>query len=158
MTIEVTGVDQGELVAFLKANRNRVLAKPTLAIGTTTSRIQVTNSLVDFMIDGVIYRKAAEDNISVGSLTALTAGQTCRIRVEINSAGTVSFVQGPIKTGSRGTGQTPLRTASRATLGYIDVAGAFTFGTTAFTSETFTDGDPDLAPATTSEKAVGLEA
>lgn len=153
-----TGVTQDELVKVLQALRNRILAKPTLAIGSTTSQVQVTNSLTDFCIDGVVYRKAAQDNISVGALTALTAGQACRIRVEINSAGTVSFVQGKIVTGARGTGPTPLRTASRATLGFIDVAGAFTFGTTAFTGNTFTDGDPDLAPGGASDKDVGLEA
>ena len=156
--ITPTGVNQDELVKVLQALRNRILAKPTLAPGSTTSRIQVTNSLTDFCIDGVVYRKAAEDNISVGSLTALTAGQACRIRVEISTAGTVSFKQGPIVTGARGTARTPNRTASRATLGYIDVAGAFTFGTTAFSDETFADGDPDLAPDTTSEKDIGLEA
>lgn len=153
-----TGVMQEELVRFLQALRNRVLAKPTLAVATTVAQVQVTNSLVDFMIDGTIYRKAAQDNISVGTLTALTAGQACRIRVEINSAGTVSFVQSKIVTGARGTAPTPLRTASRATLGVIDVAGAFTFGTTTFAGETFTDGDPDLAPGGASDKDVGLEA
>ncbi len=153
-----TGVTQDELVKLLKALRNRVLAKPTLATGSTTSRIQVTNSLTDFCIDGVVYRKAAEDNISVGALTALTATQACRLRVEINSAGTVSVVQGPVVTGARGTAPTPLRTASRATLGTVDVAGAFTFGTTSFAAETFLDGDPDLAPAAASDKDIGLEA
>ncbi len=153
-----TGLSQDELIQFLKALRNRVLAKPTLAMATNTTGIQVTNSLVDFMIDGVLYRKAAADNVAVGALTALLAGQACRIRVEINSAGTLNFVQGPIATGARGTAKTPIRTASRATLGVIDVAGAFTFGATTFAAETFTDGDPDLAPAGTADKDVGLEA
>ena len=151
------GVNQDELVTILKALRNRAFDTAGLAVGGTTSRVQVANT-VAFTINGTLYSKVAENNISVGTLTALTAGQTCRIRVEISSAGTVTFVQGKAVTGGRGTGPTPLRTASRCTLGFIDVAGAFTFGTTSFAAETFTNGDPDLAPDTGSPKDTGLEA
>ena len=153
-----TGIDQAELVAVLKALRNRTFTDPGLAVGSTTaSRVRFANT-VQFAIDGVNYSAVAQDNVSVGTMTALAATEACRIRVEINSAGTLNFVQGKRVTGARGTAPTPLRTASRCTLGVIDVAGAFTFGTTTFAAETYIDGDPDLAPNGASDKQIGLEA
>ena len=139
------GALQGDIVALLKALRNRCFSNPGLAVGTTTTRIQVTNA-IQFAIDGVSYNKAAEDNITIAALTATAAAQNSRVRVEVNTAGTVSFVQGPIlSTAAPATPlEAPARTASRCTIGYFDMPASFTPGTSLASLLTFVNGDPDL--------------
>lgn len=139
-----TGVDDATRLQVAQALCNRVLGKATLAVATTVTRVQITNQ-TDFCIAGKVYRKAATDNISVGALTNTAALQGCRIRVEINSAGTVTFGQGPV-TQVLALAPVPRRTANLCTLGWIDVPASFTFGTTSFAAAgvVFTDGDPDL--------------
>lgn len=150
-TVKAQGLRQGDLVTVLRALRNRALGKASLAQATTTTQIQITNQ-TDFMIDGLIYRKAAANNISIAALTATAANQNSRVRVEINSAGTVSFVQGPIvsTTAPAGVLTAGLRSAAKSTLGYFDMPASFTPGTSLTSLLTFYDGDPDL-------DAVGLD-
>ena len=143
--ISGTALLQADLVPLLKALRNRVFSNPGLAVGSTNTRIQVTNA-VQFAIDGVQYNKAAEDNITIAALTATAAAQNRRVRVEVNTAGTVSFVEGPaLSTAAPAPPlEAPARTASRATLGYFDMPASFTPGTTAASGLTYVNGDPDL--------------
>lgn len=137
------GLDPTSVFCLLQSLVNRVFGNPNLAVGTTTTRIQVTNQ-VDFAIANQVYRKAAEDNISVTGLTNTTATQFRKARVEINTAGTVSFKEGPAAT-AQVNAIMPRRTASRATLGWLQVPNSFTYGTTAFTAGMFFNGDPDLS-------------
>lgn len=151
------GQNQGELIAFLKALRNSPEGKAGLAVGTTTTRIQITNQ-TDFNINGALYRKAATDNISIAALTATAALQTSRVRVEIDSAGTVTFKQGAVVGGAAGHGIAPIRTASRCTLGIFDMPASFTPGTSVASLCTFTDGDPDLGILPQADDSPSLEA
>lgn len=147
MVLTTRGWNWGSLYSLLQALTNRVFQAPALTNGATTWRIKITNA-VNFAIGNVLYAKAATDNIDVttgAGLTNTIAAQFCKLRVEIDSAGTVTVKQGAI-TAAQALAPIPARTASRATLGYIQVPASFTFGTTGFDAAgvVFTDGDPDL--------------
>src|SRR3990167_1597234 len=139
------GMLQKDAAAFLKALRNRCFSNPALAVGTTTTRIQIANAL-SYMIDGVLYSKSAEDDIVISTLTATAAAQNSRVRVELNTAGTVSFVQGGVRSAAPPATprEAPARTASRCTIGYFDLPASFTPGTSLASLLTFVNGDPDL--------------
>jgi hypothetical protein len=143
------GVNQGDLIQVLRALRNQLGNAPGLAMGTTTTAIKTTNSL-NFGINGVRYTKAAQDNVVLTGqgLANTAAGQFCKIRVEVNSAGTLGFVQGGVAS-SQANAQAPTRSPGKATVGIIEVPASFTFGTTAFNvgGVAFQDGDPDLSTA-----------
>lgn len=139
-----SGMTQAALVFLLQALRDRVFRAPVLAMGTTTTRIKTTND-TDFCINGTVYKKAATDNIQVTGLTNTAAGQFRKVRVEINTAGTVSFKEGAVGT-TQGVATMPNRSTGKATLGYIEIPASFTYGTTDFnaTGVAFFDADPDL--------------
>lgn len=138
------GMNQGALINLLKALRNRCFTLGTLAMGSTTTAIKTTNTL-QFAISGVNYSKAAEDNVVVSGMTNTGAGQFCKVRVEVNSAGTLGFVQGGFA-GNQAEARIPTRSASKATVGYIEIPASFTFGTTDMNASgvAFVNGDPDL--------------
>ena len=97
----------------LHALADRALTKPKLTYGSdTASRIRITYD-TDFSIGGVIYRKAATDNIasSVSTGTALTSTQAAIFRVEIDDTGAVTTVQGPIVTLASADPPVPQRSA-----------------------------------------------
>ena len=142
------GANQADVVKILKALRSRVSGVSGLAVGTTTSRIKTVNA-VSYCINGVNYSKAATDNIDITTAAGLVntaPNQFCKLRVEINSGGTVSAVQGGIAA-SQAAAPFPTRSSGKATLGYIEIPASFTFGTTAFNvaGVAMVEGDPDLA-------------
>lgn len=147
MVITPRGTNRTSEYALFQALVNRLFGKPTLAQGTTTTQIKSTNQ-VDFQVADAIARKAATDPLpTIAGLTNTGASQFCKVRVEIDVAGTVTYVQGPIGA-SAAQAPIPRRTAGKATLGWFDVPASFTFGTTTTNNLTFHDGDPDLGSGT----------
>jgi hypothetical protein len=78
----------------------------------------------------------------------LTATQSLKIRIEVDSAGRVTYKAGNVGA-NPGAALMPRRSAGLATLGWIEidaVAGGFTPGTTVLNSPgvVFFNGDPDL--------------
>lgn len=134
-----------ELIPLLQALADRCFGKPLLAVATTTTRVKTTNQ-VDYAANGALARKAAADPVDDfdGAFTNTGASQFCKVRVEINAAGTVTGVQGPIAA-SQAAAVMPRRTPGLATLGWIEIPASFTFGTTSYGSAAFFDGDPDLS-------------
>ena len=138
------GVNQGALINLLKALRSRGFTVAGLAVGSTTTAVKTANTL-QFAINGVNYSKAAEDDITVSGMTNTGVGQFCKIRIEVNSAGTIGFVQGGFA-GNQAEARIPTRSASKATVGYVEIPASFTFGTSNFNDAgvSFVNGDPDL--------------
>lgn len=142
--IKGTGYNQQDLVDLLRALRNIVLGKPSVAAGSVlTTGVQVGTAF-DYMIDGGVKTKAANTGVAFpAGLTNTAAAQQCKLRMEIDSAGAVTYKQGIIDAiGDK----YPLRTAGLTTVASIDVPASFTFNTSLASLLTFTDGDPDLKP------------
>jgi hypothetical protein len=79
-------------------HRNRVYSKAKLAEGTNANTFKTTTNIVFYTIKGVMYEKAAADNIAFSSgHTALAANQQCVFGVLLDSSANVTTVQGPIK-------------------------------------------------------------
>ena len=142
--ITIRGTSQGDLFNLLQALVNTILDAPGLAVGTTTTKIQITNA-TNFRIGDVVYSKGATDNITVSGLTNTSATQYRKVRIEINSGGTVAFTEGPAAS-AQALAKVPRRTASKATLGWVEIPASFTYATSNFNDSgvTFFDGDPDL--------------
>ena len=126
------------IYSLIQALINRVLGNPTLVASGTG----VAWSAVDYAIEERVYSLAAS-NVAFSGLTNTSATQTRKVRVEVNAAGTLSFKEGPAAT-ALALASLPRRTASLCTLGWFDVPVSFTYGTTAASSLTFYNGDPDL--------------
>lgn len=150
--ISPVGLDQAALVYILQALRNRLLGAPGLTYGSGSPGLLRVNPAntdddLDYCINGVAYRKAGADDIADSiSGTAITASQSCRFRVEIDTTGAVTSKQGNIDS-VLGNCRYPERSANKATIGTVTVTNyAFTPGTTTLNNAavTFTDGDPDL--------------
>lgn len=141
------GISDADLYNLLQALVTGIHGFPNLRVGTTTTRIQT--SAFTFRIDGQVYTKAAEDNVQVTGLTNTSTTQTRKVRVEINTAGTLSFKEGG-PAAAQVNAPLPRRTASRATVGWIEIPVSFTYGTTLFSASgvAFFNGDPDLGPGT----------
>lgn len=106
----------------------RAYASGLLAIGTTKTKIKTTTNTVPFSIGGVMYQKAATDDLFVHSdLTVQAADTTKYYALLLDASGTASIVQGT---------STKLPTFDPTThcmIGYIKVvtvAVTFTPGTT----------------------------
>lgn len=151
-----SGINQKGLVDLLKAMRNRVIGITAtgggaLSVGTTAATVR-TNGIINYGINGTMFGKASTDDFCTlaGTATGLTTG--AYYRFEIDAAGACSVTQGPIGTVASGTLNgtivMPGRSANKATLGVLLVAGqVFTPGTTttaASATVVYTNGDPDL--------------
>jgi len=147
MLITPQAMNQGDLYNLLQALANACLDNAALAMASTTTKIKTTNA-VTFRIAGKLYSKAASDNITVSGLTNTPAATFRKVRVEINAAGTVSFKEGAVGA-AQVLAPLPRRSASKATLGWIEIPASFTYGTTDFNAAgvAFVDGDPDLGDA-----------
>lgn len=146
MVIRANAQDDASRLALFQALINRS-AYGNYRVGTTTTRVRADAH--DFWIGDRVYTVAAADPVADfdGGFTNLAAGECCRIRLEIDSAGAITGVQGPIRT-SLANAPVPRRSANKATVAIIEiaVAGGFTFGTTSYgdAAVTFKQGDPDL--------------
>lgn len=140
--ISINAKNDAGLFSLLQALVNRLLGRPNLRTGTTTTRVQV--AAFDYQIADRVYAKAAEDNVQVTGLTNTPAATFRKVRVQIDADGTLSFSEGA-SAGSQAAAAVPRRTANRATVGWIEIPASFTYGTTAFSAAgvSFFDGDPD---------------
>uniref|UniRef100_A0A6H1ZXW8 Uncharacterized protein n=1 Tax=viral metagenome TaxID=1070528 RepID=A0A6H1ZXW8_9ZZZZ len=125
------------------------LSKAGVAIGGTTSKARTNapnGAGVDFAINGILYHVADADNNIVLTGDVQTALYTNVYLVCINSANTITVVQGDeVLSASLTAGSVPLHwptpTVNTCPIGAIKVAagaGAFTPGTTALTGGTVT--------------------
>lgn len=123
---------------------NIAISKPGFAAGTNTGTIQHT-AAIDYAINGIVYTKAATNNITpTGAGTSQAPGTTCLYAVDINSGGSYFLVKGPeVATarlagngGDRALELPPPPAIDRCRVGLVRVvngaSGAFVFGTTAF--------------------------
>ena len=140
------GFNQKEIVELLRAMRNRVLGHPALIQGSTPANL--ANGAFDYMIDGQTYAKAAvaAGTVLTGQgLVNTAAGQFCKIRVQIDSLGAITYTQGGFA-GSQEDARIPARLPGRCTIGLLDIPASFTFGTTTLaTAGIIASGDPDLS-------------
>lgn len=145
MILTLRGWNWGALYSFLQALLNRVLTYPNLRSGTTAANLRY--DATDFCITGQVYTIAASAAAGVAITgTNTAAGQFVKVRVEIDSAGAITYAQGPVAT-AQVLARVPRRTANRATLGWIEIPASFIFGTTSLGASgvTIYNGDPDLA-------------
>jgi hypothetical protein len=145
--IRPSAVNDGDVFNVLQALVNRVLGNPLLAAASDATDVKTTNA-VYFSIAGVLYTKAATDGLGdMGAYAIIDtgAGEYCKVRVEIDVNGAVSFKRGPVAA-SQAQAVVPRRTASKATLGWIEIPPSYVFGTSNFTDAgvTLYSGDPDL--------------
>lgn len=69
-----------------------------VAEGTNPNTLKTTNA-VNYAINGIMYTKAATDNIAfTAGHTALAAGETCLFAVCLDASGNFSTIQGEIVT------------------------------------------------------------
>lgn len=66
--------------------------KALLAEGTNAGTIKTTNA-ISYSINGILYTKAATDNIAVNALPVQAAGETRWYLIQIDSAGAITLKQ-----------------------------------------------------------------
>jgi len=107
-----------------------------LAEGTNANTFKTANTLT-FTSNGVFKSKAATDNLTFSTGTALAASQACLFAVWITSGGTISTTQGPIVASGDPCPVPGQTTANTTLVGLIKV--------TTSSSATFTPGSTDLS-------------
>ena len=107
-----------------------------LAEGTNTATFKTVNTLT-FTNNGVFKSKAATDNLTFSTGTALAASQACLFAVWISSGGTVTTTQGPIVAAGD---PCPVPTAAAANLTLVGLIKV-----TTSSAVTFTPGSTDLS-------------
>jgi hypothetical protein len=151
MVIQPRGVGgEKDLFNLLQALVNRT-TYGNYRVGTTTTRVRADAH--SFWIKDQAYTVAAADPVADfdNSFTNLGAGECCRVRLEIDTAGAITGKQGAIAS-AIALAPIPRRSANKTTVAIIEIAVAagFTFGTTAYNAAgvTFRQGDPDLGDGT----------
>jgi hypothetical protein len=113
-----------------------------LAEGTNSGTFKTVNTLA-FTNNGVFKSKAATDNLTLSTGTALAASQACLFAVWINASGTVTTTQGPIVAAGDPCPVPSQTTAGVTLVGLIkittDSSTTFTPGTTDFSASGITD-------------------
>ena len=142
-----SGFDTKSLYALFQDLRTTLLGYPNLRAGTTAARL--TTDAFAFRIGNQVYTTAAQANVQVTGLTNTTAIQFRKVRVEINTAGTISFREGGPAT-AQAVAEIPRKTENRVTLGWIEIPASFTYDTTSLSAAgvTIRNGDPDLGVGT----------
>jgi hypothetical protein len=107
-----------------------------LAEGTNANTFKTTNTLA-FTSNGVFKSKAATDNLTFNTGTALGNSQACLFGVWITATGTVSTTQGPIVAAGDPCPVPSQVTAGTTLVGLIKV--------TTSSAATFTPGSTDLS-------------
>lgn len=105
-----------------------------LAEGTNAATIKTTDAC-SYVIDGVIYEKAATDNIAITATTEQAVSTYRLYLVSIDAAGTVTVTAGTAV--ATDTATLPALPASSAPLGYFKIA---TDGSTTYTGGTTDNG------------------
>jgi len=107
-----------------------------LAEGTNANTFKTANTLT-FTNNGVFKSKAATDNLTFSTGTALAASQACLFAVWISSGGTVTTTQGPIVAAGD---PCPVPTAAASNLTLVGLIKV-----TTSSAATFTPGSTDLS-------------
>lgn len=101
-----------------------------LAEGTNANTLQTANA-IDFVIDGVVYTKAATDNIAMTACAEQAISTYCMYLVTLDAAGALTVTKGTEL--ATDTAVLPSRPADEAVIGAFKIA---TDGSTTFTSGT----------------------
>lgn len=121
---------------------NFTFGNAVLAEGTNATTIKTT-AAVDYMINGLMYSKAATDNIAFTATASQADLTTCLYLVTINAAGTVTVTKGEeVTTATAQFVPWPTVPSDSAVLGAIKVAtsgAVFVGGTTDLGAGTVTD-------------------
>lgn len=138
-----SGMSHKDLFNLLQSLAYTLLDFPNLRTGTTATRVRV--DAFAFRIGAQVYSKAAEDNVQVTGLTNTSATQARKVRVHVNTAGTLSFTEGA-PASAQAVALIPRRAENLVTVGWIEIPPSFTYGTTNFSAAgvTIRSGDPDL--------------
>jgi len=104
--------------------------------GGDTAKMDISVG-VDFIIDGVAYTKAVENNIAVGAATT-AAGEYRAITVAVNASGTTSQTVSAVAAAAPVT--PPAVPANECPLATIQIPASFTPGTTTFLTAWVTNG------------------
>lgn len=121
--------------ALLRAQLlNRTIQAPLLAEGTNSATIKTTNA-VSFSINGVLYTKAATDNIAITAAAVQAVSTYCLYLVSIIADGTVTVTKGTASAADDAV--LPALPADSAPLGYFKIA---TNGSTTYTAGTTDNG------------------
>jgi len=121
--------------------------------GTTAGAIEIVNN-VDYAINGVMYTKAAADNIAITATAEQAALTSCLYLITLNAAGTVATVKGTEEltaalSDNRASLVLPKTPADVCPIGYfrIDTAAATVFigNTTDLSATGITDTIVNLA-------------
>lgn len=125
------------LTVFQQQQRTRTYSSAALAEGTNANTFKTT-ATVNYSIDGVLYSKAATDNLAFTAASQQADLTDCAYLVELDSSGTAATVKGTA-VASGGTIVVPAPSAAtKCPIGYIKVA---------LSGSTFTAGSTDLSAA-----------
>ena len=111
------------LAAIEFRHQNQLLGDPVLTFGTDADKCKV--SAFHYRLGGVEYYKAAADDIASSSPATTTSVQFRKDIVAIDSAGTITLIQGTAAT-SQALAELPDIPVTKLGIGYIEVQNSFT--------------------------------
>lgn len=111
------------LAAIEFRHQNQLLGDPVLTFGTDADKCKV--SAFHYRLNGVEYYKAAADDIASSSPATTTSVQFRKDIVAIDSAGTITLIQGTAAT-SQELAELPDVVSTKLAIGYIEVQNSFT--------------------------------
>jgi hypothetical protein len=125
--METANIDAQALRDTLDAiewrHKNCLLGDPVLTFGTDADKCKV--SAFHYRLNGVEYYKAAADDIASSSPATTTSVQFRKDIVAIDSAGTITLIQGDPAT-SQALAELPDVVSTKLAIGYIEVQNSFT--------------------------------
>lgn len=113
-------------------HKNQLLGDPGIAPGTDAHKIKITNNF-HYRLNGKEYYKASADDIASTSPATTTSVQFRKDIVAIDSAGTVTLIQGDAAT-SQTLAELPDVPSTKLALAYIEVQNSFTNESTDLTT------------------------
>ena len=148
---KITGASQHQkLRDLLTSLLNRSFTAAGLVIGTTTTKIKTAVAL-KYCINGLMYSKAATDNIVITACAEQALATFAKYLVSINAAGTVTTTKGA-DAATAVLALLPDLPAASAPVGYFQIntdgTTTFTAGTTDLTSDA-TDTYQDVSSIAT---------
>ncbi len=114
-------------------HQNQLLGDPGIAPGTDADKIQITRNF-HYRLQGKEYYKALADDIASTSPATTTSVQFRKDIVAIDSAGTVTLIQGTAAT-SQALAELPTVPSTKLALAYIEVQNSFTNESTDLTTD-----------------------
>lgn len=125
-------------LSYLTRSGNINLGNAQLAEGTNANTIKTVQA-IDYLISGLLYSKAATDNIAMTAAAVQAAGTTAVYLITIDVNGTVTITKGDQATIGQGTVlKWPAAPAASAVIGGFKLKN---------TTNPFTSGTTDLSAA-----------